>query len=221
MGPTPTWKAATLYDDPSRHWRTSLIYEVATGLDARAMLDNGCYVFSPERAARETAGTLRHCPIISQAQGSVHQSQFHLEVAGGPSPLVAMGEADVILFVSAGEGAVEIGDRRFDIAATDGIYVRAGEGFSAETPIEGTILTVLAAACRRWRHRASLTPGRDCSSASAPERVVKVDADQRRAMGERWFQMLVDKAVGSTTAAQFIGHIPLSKAEPHRHLYEE
>ncbi len=168
------------------------------------MLDNGCYVFSPERAAQETVGTLRHCPIISQAQGSVHQSQFHLEVAGGPSPIMAMGDADVILFVSAGEGAVEIGERRFDIAATDGVYVRAGEGFRL-TPIEGTILTVLAAGLPAVARPSFPGAWPKAFDASAPERVVKVDADQRRAMGERWFQMLVDKAVGSTTAAQFIG----------------
>jgi mannose-6-phosphate isomerase-like protein (cupin superfamily)/CDGSH-type Zn-finger protein len=208
-----------VHDDPLSE-ENAVIREVATGIDARAMLDNGCYVFSPERAARETQGTLRHCPIISQAQGSVHQSQFHLEIKGGPSPIVAMGDADVILFVSAGEGAIEIADRRFDIAATDGVYVRAGEGFRL-TPVEETTLTVLAAGLPAVS--APSFPGAwpKPFDASAPERVVKVDADQRHAMGERWFQMLVDKAVGSTTAAQFIGHIPISKAEPHRHLYEE
>src|SRR3546814_4139634 len=40
-------------------------------------------------------------------------------------------------------------------------------------------------------------------------------------MGPRYFQMLVDKSVGLEGAAQFIGHIPPSRAEMHRHLYEE
>ena len=44
---------------------------------------------------------------------------------------------------------------------------------------------------------------------------------QRTAMGPRYFQMLVDKRIGSRTITQFIGHIPRSKAAPHRHLYEE
>jgi mannose-6-phosphate isomerase-like protein (cupin superfamily) len=54
-----------------------------------------------------------------------------------------------------------------------------------------------------------------------PVRVVPVDAEQRTAMGPRYFQMLVDKRIGSTVITQFIGHIPPSKAAPHRHLYEE
>ena len=54
-----------------------------------------------------------------------------------------------------------------------------------------------------------------------PERVVPLDPSQRHGMANRYFQMLVDKTVGSKIAAQFIGHIPRSRAEPHRHLYEE
>jgi CDGSH-type Zn-finger protein/mannose-6-phosphate isomerase-like protein (cupin superfamily) len=207
------------YDDPESP-ENRAIAQVAAGVDARAMLDGGCYVFSPELAAYETHGPLRFCPVISQPQGSVHQSQFYAQVVGGASPITAIGDSDAILFVSGGTGAVEIGGARFEIAATDGVYVRAGEGFRL-TPDAGETLTVLIAGLPAvptlsfpdaWPHP---------FDAAASDRVVKVDADQRRAMGERWFQMLVDKAVGSTTAAQFIGHIPQSKAEPHRHLYEE
>ena len=54
-----------------------------------------------------------------------------------------------------------------------------------------------------------------------PERRVAVDLDAKQAMGERYFQMLVDKSIGSDVVTQFIGEIPLSKAPPHRHLYEE
>ena len=56
---------------------------------------------------------------------------------------------------------------------------------------------------------------------SHPGRVVPLDPSQRQGMANRYFQMLVDRSVGSLVVTQFIGHIPLSKAEPHRHLYEE
>ena len=56
---------------------------------------------------------------------------------------------------------------------------------------------------------------------SQPRRIAGVDHAQRNEMGPRYFQMLVDKQVGSTDAAQFIGHIPPTRAEMHRHLYEE
>jgi quercetin dioxygenase-like cupin family protein len=57
--------------------------------------------------------------------------------------------------------------------------------------------------------------------AQCAQRVVPVDPEQRTAMGSRYFQILVDKRIGSHLITQFIGHIPPSKAAPHRHLYEE
>lgn len=54
-----------------------------------------------------------------------------------------------------------------------------------------------------------------------PLRVVAYDAVQRRQMGDRSFQLLVGKEIGSALVTQFIGNIPRSKAMPHRHLYEE
>ena len=53
------------------------------------------------------------------------------------------------------------------------------------------------------------------------KRVAGVDVQQRHAMGPRFFQHLVDRRVGANNAVQFIGHIPQSKAQMHRHLYEE
>ena len=41
---------------------------------------------------------------------------------------------------------------------------------------------------------------------------------QRHKMAERYYQMLVNREHGSTVVTQFIGNIPLSKAEPHRRL---
>ena len=48
-----------------------------------------------------------------------------------------------------------------------------------------------------------------------------IDPSQRHKMAERHYQLLVAREHGSTVVTQFIGNIPLSKAEPHRHLYEE
>ena len=54
-----------------------------------------------------------------------------------------------------------------------------------------------------------------------PVRTVGIDPDLRQAMADRFFQVLVDKNIGSTMVTQFIGEVPFSKAAPHRHLYEE
>ena len=41
------------------------------------------------------------------------------------------------------------------------------------------------------------------------------------ATGERFYQLLVGKKMGSKQVTQFIGSIPKSKAPDHFHLYEE
>ena len=56
---------------------------------------------------------------------------------------------------------------------------------------------------------------------TTPNRMAEIDPSHRHAMAERYFQILVNREHGSTEMTQFVGNIPLSKAEPHRHLYEE
>jgi len=54
-----------------------------------------------------------------------------------------------------------------------------------------------------------------------PQRVVSARTQDRQATGDRFYQLMVDERVGCAAITQFIGHIPRSKAAPHRHLYEE
>jgi CDGSH-type Zn-finger protein/mannose-6-phosphate isomerase-like protein (cupin superfamily) len=185
----------------------------------RARLNGGCYVVSPALTAKQRRGYLSYSCLVNGELGALYQTQMFLEVAGGASPVLSFGERDVILFVVAGEGSVNISGRPFAIAATDGVYVRPGEALQL-TPRGVATLGVFALACPlaelEWPHT---MPGN--FDAAWPQRVVQVDAAQRVAMGQRYFQVLVDKRVGSKVITQFIGHIPPSKAAPHRHLYEE
>ena len=206
-------------DDPDSP-ENRAVPEVLESVDGMRMLDGGCYVFAPSQAPAAQAGSMRFGAIISRGQGAQHQSQFHVTVAGGASPIVSLGEADGIVFVAGGSGAIEICGRSFGVAASDGVHVRKGEAFRV-TPDGGGELTLYVSALPAIETLAILPDWPAPFDGSAPERVVRVDAARRRSMGERWFQMLVDKAVGCTGAAQFIGHVPLSKAEAHRHLYEE
>lgn len=54
-----------------------------------------------------------------------------------------------------------------------------------------------------------------------PCRVQGVDKDKRKAMGDRFFQVLIDENSHGTPVTQFIGEIPQSRAPHHHHLYEE
>jgi mannose-6-phosphate isomerase-like protein (cupin superfamily)/CDGSH-type Zn-finger protein len=185
----------------------------------RALLNGTCYVFSPDLAAMQTRGSLRYCYMVSADMGSLYQTQLLMKVTGEPSPIMSLGSRDVILFIGAGSGSVTISGRAMPVKATDGVYIRPSEAIQlAADP--GLTLEVFVLACPlgelSWLDE---MPGNFDSQFA--ERVVSVDPEQRTAMGPRYFQVLVDERIGSKVITQFIGHIPPSKAAPHRHLYEE
>ncbi len=168
----------------------------------------------------EARGALRYCCMVSPAMGSQYQTQLLMEVeAGQTSPVLSLGPRDAILFIGAGCGTVTLSGRDFAVKATDGVYVRPSEAIRLSAAGHSK-LKVFVLACPaaeiEW-----LQAMPDSFDSRHPQRVVSVDESQRKAMGPRYFQMLVDKRIGSTVITQFIGHIPRSKAAAHRHLYEE
>ena len=192
---------------------------VTERVGARAALNGDCYVISPRLAEMTPRGHLRYCYLVTGELGSIYQTQVLLEVSDGPSPVLSLGEREVILFIGAGHGTVTISGRRFPVRATDGVYVRSSEALQIEAA-EGDTLRVFVLACPlgeiQWLDEMPTN-----FDVSHEPRVVSVDAQQRTEMGPRYFQILVDKRIGSRVITQFIGHIPASKATPHRHLYEE
>jgi mannose-6-phosphate isomerase-like protein (cupin superfamily)/CDGSH-type Zn-finger protein len=193
---------------------------VEAGSDPIVRLDGQCYVFSIHRATLTPRGALRYCRVVTPALGALFQSQFYAEVAAGSSPVIAADGRHTVLFVTHGRGDIEIGDRRFAVEPLTGIYVRPSEAFrvhsSSKVPIKLFV---------------SNGPGSEdlvfldempaAFEAQYADRVASIDPSQRHKMAERYYQMLVNRQHGSTVVTQFIGNIPLSKAEPHRHLYEE
>ena len=206
-------------DDPESD-ENRAIPEASRGEDGRSILNGGCYVFSTECAPGAERGALRYCTVIGPEFGSIHQSQFHFETGAGDPPVIAFGERDVVLFVVEGEAEVTISGRTFFVETRSGVYVAPGEAFRVAGR-DGATVRFLASACPRASAPEWLDRMPDNFDAANPARVVPLDPSQRQGMANRYFQMLVDRSVGSKVVTQFIGHIPPSKAEPHRHLYEE
>ncbi len=182
----------------------------------RARLDGQCFVMSPA----QDAPTGYACQqIVSPGLGAQYQSQFHLVVSAGTSPVLASDDGDVVIWVAAGRGSIVIEGRGFAIDGPCGLLVRKGEAFQ------------LAFGNATIRAYVSLCPGAEALVERAamtanfdedwPERVAAIDEAARTAMGPRYFQVLLDERHGLRNTAQFIGHIPRSKASMHRHLYEE
>src|SRR6202789_2983352 len=115
-------------DDPdSPENRTVAL--VAAGTDPIVKLDGQCYVFATSRATLTARGSLRYCPVVTPTLGALFQSQFYAEVARGASPVISADDRHTVLFVTEGEGEVEIGARRFALGPRTGVYVRPGEAY--------------------------------------------------------------------------------------------
>ncbi|HET9389136.1 MAG TPA: CDGSH iron-sulfur domain-containing protein [Steroidobacteraceae bacterium] len=184
----------------------------------RALLNSG-YVFSPGVATMLTEGALRYCYLVTAQMGATHQTQVLLELpAGQTSPVMSLDGCELILFVAAGSGMIEISGRDFPVAGTDGVYVRPGEAIRLKSHADALRVFALGSPGAELHWPAEMPLSFDSTYA---QRVVSVDPAQRVAMGSRYFQLLVDKRIGSRVITQFIGHVPCSKAAPHRHLYEE
>jgi len=208
-----------LTDDPDSP-ENQKVSRVAAGAGPIVRLDGQCYVFSTARAPLSAHGAMRYCQVVTPTLGALFQSQFYAEVAAGSSPVIAADGRHTVLFVFQGNGEIEIGGRRFAVQPLTGIYVRPAEAYRVHNK-----------SAQPLKFFVSNGPGSEdlvlidampaAFEAQFPDRVASIDPSQRHKMAERYYQMLVNREHGSTVVTQFIGNIPLSKAEPHRHLYEE
>ncbi|MHB8722868.1 MAG: cupin domain-containing protein, partial [Steroidobacteraceae bacterium] len=115
---------------------------------------------------------------------------------------------------------IEISGHRIAVGARTGVYVRPSEAYRIHNAGSAALKMVI-----------SNGPGSEdlvwldgmptAFEAQYPHRAATIDPSLRHRMAERFYQMLVNREHGSTVVTQFIGNIPLSKPEPHRHLYEE
>jgi CDGSH-type Zn-finger protein/mannose-6-phosphate isomerase-like protein (cupin superfamily) len=208
-----------LTDDPQSA-ENQKVALVAAGVAPIVRLDNACYVFSTARATLVARGAMRYCPVVSPALGSLHQSQFYAEVDAGSSPVISAGGRHTVLFVTEGAGEIEISGRRFAAEARTGVYIRPSEAYRvhnrSDAPLKFFISNGPGGEDLQWLDEMPMS-----FEAEHPLRCATIDASQRHRMAERYYQLLVNREHGSTMVTQFIGNIPLSKAEPHRHLYEE
>lgn len=188
--------------------------------DGRLELNGRCYVGRVKKFTANVAENLQWRSLITQNTGALHQSLFHLEIAAGRTPAVSFGDRNVVILAAGGQGRIDISGKTFLIEEESGICVRPGETFAVENDAE-TPISLFVAVCPY-----ATAPQLDKSvsgefDSQYEQRTVPFDPVQRQQMGDRTFQVLVNSDIGSELVTQFIGDIPLSKAMPHRHLYEE
>ena len=185
-----------------------------------ATLNNKCYVSNPADHELSTTGSLAWCVLISEQMGAQYQSQYYLQQAVGTSPIVSFGDSEIAMLVRAGKGEIVISGQAFQLSKHAGIYVKAGEAFCLITTSDKP-LEIYATICPEGNGLKTLSAMPDNFDLTAVNRVVSIDEANAQSMGDRFFQILVGKEVGSKVLTEFIGDIPQSKAAMHRHLYEE
>jgi mannose-6-phosphate isomerase-like protein (cupin superfamily) len=188
--------------------------------DGRFELNGDCYVSRIDKIPLSAAGNISWGPVVTRSTGAKYQSMFFVQVRAGISPVIGAGDSEVVLFVTHGGGEIEIAGRSFALQAKSGVYIRAAETFRITNPGQDMI-TLYVSVCPQVD---ALTLGQAMLNnfdASESRRVVAVDPDKKQRMGDRDFQLLVNKEMGSRRVTQFIGSIPHSKAAEHRHLYDE
>jgi len=183
-------------------------------------LNNSCYVSNPASHKFDTSGSLAWCVLISGQMGAQYQSQYYLKQSKGEHEIVSFGDSEIAMLVTGGEGEIVISGKLFPLSKHAGVYVTAGEAFclvpSSEKPLE-----VYVTICPESNGLKVLDLMPNNFDATVPKRVISVDENNAQNMGDRFFQILVGKDVGSNVLTEFIGDIPKSKAAMHRHLYEE
>ncbi len=197
-----------------------VIKAVLHGTDPKVPLNGTCYVFSTKRAKLTRRGVMAYCLVVGPATGAQFQSQFYAEMGPGISPVIGANDSDTVLFVTEWRGEIEISGRRFEFGPRTGLHVRPGEAVQvhnvASEPVKLFISNGPGVQDLTW-----LEEMPDNFDETYPMRRAEIDSSLRHAMAERYFQILVHREHGSMSLTQFIGNIPRSKAEPHKHLYEE
>lgn len=209
------------YDDPDSEANRAIPSAPAEAGPVR-QLDGTCFVFTPSRATLTDQGALRYCAVIGPRLGALFQSQFYAELpaVGATSPVISADGRHTVLFVADGEAEIEISGRGFAARRCTGVYIRPDEAFRLQNAGSGP-LRVFISNGPGSEDLAFVDAMPGDFDARHPNRLADIDPSQRNGMGDRYYQMLVHREQGSDVITQFIGNIPFSKGEPHRHLYEE
>jgi len=137
--------------------------------------------------------------------------QAVIDCEPGSSISRATGEAEEVLFVIAGSGALRLGRERHALEPETGINLGPGEEYALENEGSDPLRMVSVRI-------------RDPEPAGADGRTVVrrlADQEAQAATTEREFRIVADPSTGLRSATQFVGYIPAVRAADHFHTYDE
>jgi mannose-6-phosphate isomerase-like protein (cupin superfamily) len=165
---------------------------------------------------------------VGVTENLVALDQDVIECEPGGSTGRATGEAEEVLFVIAGSGALRLGEESYALEPETGAYLAPGQQYELHNEGSGPLRIV----CVRIRAPAGESDGSPSPSpspsppgpaSSSPRVVVRRLAEQeaQQATTERSFRIVADPTTGLRSATQFVGYIPPRRAPDHFHTYDE
>lgn len=160
---------------------------------------------------REEGDTAAVRVTFDESNGCDRLEQRVIRYAPGRSRERTLRGRQEVLFVVAGEGELDLGGDRHQLAPETGVFIAPGETYAVENPGPGELLAV------------SVVAPEDRAEAAGERRVTVRFADQPElpASSERTFRYLVNEDAGCFDVTQFLGIVQPSKAPMHSHPYDE
>jgi mannose-6-phosphate isomerase-like protein (cupin superfamily) len=125
----------------------------------------------------------------------------------------ATGEAEEVLFVIAGSGALRLGSVRYALEPETGACVAPGSEYALDN--DGAVPLRLVSV----RIADPVPPAGDGRTRVVVRRLA--DQEAEAATTERSFRIVADPRTGLRSATQFVGYIPPARAPDHFHTYDE
>jgi mannose-6-phosphate isomerase-like protein (cupin superfamily) len=144
---------------------------------------------------------------LAALEQAVIECESHTSIAR------ATGEAEEVLFVIAGSGALRLGSARHALEPDTGAYVPPGSEYALDNGGSEPLRLVSV----RIPDPAPLEG--DEGSRVVVRRLA--DQETEAATTERWFRIVADPRSGLRSATQFVGYIPPARAPDHFHTYDE
>jgi mannose-6-phosphate isomerase-like protein (cupin superfamily) len=143
--------------------------------------------------------------------------QAVIECAPRSSTARATGDAEEVLFVLAGAGALHLDGQSHPLEPETGVYLAPGEEYEIDNQ-DSEPLRIVAV-----RIPDPVPPGDDAGAAEANRSVVRrlADQEQQDATTSRSFRIVADPSTGLRSATHFVGYVPTERAPDHFHTYDE
>lgn len=192
----------------------------ANGDYQTAPLDKGCYVVRDNGKPQFSNDNVSIKKNISDETGAIHLAQYVAQITSGDTPILSFSGSEVVIYIAAGNGSVNISGELMASPVETGIYVCANEAFCLTNEGEDELKAIITV-CPGKADMHVLDEMPDNFNSELKSRTATYDENRRDTMADRHLLELVNSELGCEQVTQFIGEVPKSRAAFHHHLYEE